>query len=217
MIPKIRMTAICSATALVFCAGCSSSFTQKKSSDLLDSEAAWVGDQTVSSPADINEFSTLDENGKSNVVVTGHLTDQYGSEIDASDLVPLSSTPTSSPNLIGGNQLGGSRITATEHALKLRADNLRMRHAGQKLLSDVRNLRQQIARKDELLVRVEDAMSVATEELMTAKAENQVLKKKIAAMESQQRQQEMANERVLSSIRVELDDALMREISSVQE
>ena len=117
---------------------------------------------------------------------------------------------------IGGLRLGGEQITATEHALRLQDENARMKQAGKKLLSENRRQREEIDKKNELIQRMAKAMEAADEELRLAERTNADLRTQIVELQTKQRELELSTDRMLNSIRTELDDALMREITLTQ-
>ena len=198
MISRFRTAAIAWATvwaAVVIFAGCSSTTKVCKNKSHI-TDASWAGRKTATPREYLNEVPAGGADGMSSVVVAGHFDDANesienpGSFGNLGGAVPM--LDQASQPLIGGDQLGAPQVTATEHALRLKGENSRMKQAGQKLMTDVRVLRQQAVSKDKLLARVQQAMSVAIEELAAAKAENQELKLKIAAIERQRNEQEMA-------------------------
>jgi hypothetical protein len=120
------------------------------------------------------------------------------------------------PPIISGTHLGAAQLTATEHALRLQAENEQLKSARESLLSDNQRLKQQAATSRELLNRMSTAITGAEQALQKAEIANQELARQVAEAQRQQKQDQLNADRMLQSIRDELDDVLMREISSPQ-
>ena len=117
---------------------------------------------------------------------------------------------------ISGTHLGTAQITATEHALRLKQENEQLRSSQESLLADNQRLKDQLEDKEDLFDQIGIAMSKAQLELEKAAQENQRLKYEISKLQRQQQRGQQATERMLESIRGELDDVLMREMTAEQ-
>ncbi len=111
-----------------------------------------------------------------------------------------------------GTHLGGQHITATEHALRLKQENQELKA---RLLSSTESntrLLEELQKSRELLAELNAAMTSAHQELMYAESTNAELRAKLNDLESEHQRALLETDRMLDSIRNELDDALMREI-----
>ncbi|NND95823.1 MAG: hypothetical protein HKN47_00670 [Pirellulaceae bacterium] len=115
--------------------------------------------------------------------------------------------------VIGGTRLGSAQVTATEHALRLQDENARLKSSRDTLTVENRRLTEQLRSAQNLLQRMQQAMGDANGELETLANENRTLQQKITDLETEQKRQLYDADRMLQSIRQELDDVLMREIS----
>lgn len=116
------------------------------------------------------------------------------------------------PN-IAGTHFGTARMTATEHALRLKEENELLKRSRESVLADNQRLRDQLNAAKDLLERMKTAMTGAQQELENAANANLHLQQKIAELERQQTRSQHDTERLLESIRGELDDVLMREMA----
>ena len=204
-------------TIAMFALGCQSV------SEPVATDASWIGDRHPTIRHDVSRGGVLTAATDHGVdgTVTVQLTDHVEPSLPTpiTGLTPLREGELGSvnPALIGGTQLGSAQVTATEYALRLKDENARMKRAGQKLLADNRRLQTELGTRDDLLNRVQAAMTEAQEKLAAANHLNQRLKDKVTMLENQQQQRELATQRMLTTVRAELDDALMREISAGQE
>ena len=142
---------------------------------------------------------------------------------DAQSLAPYDTgltTPQNkfaTPPIIAGTQLGAAQITATEHALRLKDENEQLKSSRASLLSDNQLLKDQVATSRDLLNRMSTAISQAEQTLENAERANQELVRRVADAQRQQQRDQLNADRALQSIRDELDDVLMREITSSQQ
>lgn len=115
---------------------------------------------------------------------------------------------------VDGYYLGNAQITATERALRLQSEIQELRNTQQSLLSQNRQLREELDATNSLLARVDAAMRDAEAQLREANYTNEELNQRIAEMEREHNQYLLQTDRMLESIRTELDDVLMREIAA---
>ncbi len=128
------------------------------------------------------------------------------------DLTANRTADGNAPN-IAGTHFGTAQITATEHALRLKKENELLQLSRASVLADNQRLRDQLNATKDLLERMKSAMTGAQEELENAAHANLQLKQKVAELERQQKRNQLDTERMLESIRGELDDVLMREMA----
>jgi hypothetical protein len=123
-------------------------------------------------------------------------------------------TPGSSEGpVIGGIRLGQPQVTATERAIDLMRENQVLRSARDSALADNQRLRDQLASAKSLLARSNTAMTAARGELQSAEVTNKSLRQKIVDLETQHRKSLIETDRILSSLRDELDEVLVSEIN----
>lgn len=126
---------------------------------------------------------------------------------------PASATQASQPN-IAGLRLGHPGLTATEYALQLKQQNDELRASTQALLARLKSLQGEKQEAESLLFEANVAMSEAQEELLRLQRENSKLSQQLNENKAQQVRDKRETDRMLQSIRDELDDVLMREIAS---
>lgn len=126
--------------------------------------------------------------------------------------VPVPGMYQNTPN-IGGMHFRNDQITATERALQLQSENVRLRRSQDALLAEKQQLRAKLKQSSDLLASVDIAIDNSRLELENAQSENQRLRTRIVELESQQKRYQFETERLLQAIRDELDDVVMREIS----
>lgn len=117
--------------------------------------------------------------------------------------------------VISGSRLGQGQVTATEKALNLMRENELLRASRDTLTNDNQRLRETLQTTQDLLARSNQAIEAASEQLNASDATNQRLTQKIADMESQHKRYLMDTERMLNSLRDELDEVLVSEIGHV--
>jgi hypothetical protein len=103
--------------------------------------------------------------------------------------------------------------TATQRVLKLESENELLRSAKESLNAENQRLRNLLKDNRQLLAEIQAAIGVAQEELTNAKQRNGILEEKIAQLEREQKAQQIETARLLDSIRNNLDDVLMREMT----
>ena len=116
------------------------------------------------------------------------------------------------PHVIG-THLGVVPMTATEHALKLKEENVRLQASRDSLQGDNERLKAQLAETRGLMERMVAAMAAARQALDSAEKNNQRLKQTVIDLQQQLKRDRLSAQRTLDAIRDELDDVLMREIS----
>lgn len=136
----------------------------------------------------------------------------------ATELVPVGELPSMGNALpegpsIGGSQLSDRQVTATEHALRYKKDNERLKASQEAILADNQRLRNQLQSTEQLLDRVKAAMIDAREQMENAERANNQLKQRIIEMEREKKRSQFDTDRMLDAIRGELDDVLMREMA----
>ena len=113
-----------------------------------------------------------------------------------------------------GSRLPAANVTATEHALKLRQENESLKSSQRSMSADNKQLRDQLRSTQDLLRRTEVAMQRAQDELTTAEKRNAELKETVARLKLDQSRFAEQTNRMLDSIREELDNALVSEINA---
>ena len=104
--------------------------------------------------------------------------------------------------------------TATQRVLKLQQENQKLTDARNSMSSENQRLMKLVQEKDRLLNQIEKAIEAARSELQNANQDNETLKRRIALLESEKADQLLASSRQMDAIRKQLDDVLMREITS---
>lgn len=94
-------------------------------------------------------------------------------------------------------------------------ENELLRASRDTLTNDNQRLRETLQTTQDLLARSNQAIEAASEQLNASDATNQRLTQKIADMESQHKRYLMDTERMLNSLRDELDEVLVSEIGHV--
>jgi hypothetical protein len=113
-----------------------------------------------------------------------------------------------------GAQLGMSPVTATEHALRLTEENAVLKTKLSKLQSDSERLQRRLLETQNLLQKATAAVETAREEIEGLEASNENLNQKLIEAQQLQKRYLRERDRMLDSIRNELDDVLMREIAT---
>ena len=111
------------------------------------------------------------------------------------------------------SRLNGSQITATERAMQLTVENRELRRARDSALAENQRMRQSIQQNQVLLSRSNDAITMATTELQNAELANKTLREKIAVLEEEHKRYLIETDRMLSSLRDDLDEVLVNEIN----
>jgi hypothetical protein len=114
---------------------------------------------------------------------------------------------------IAGAHLGALPMTANEHALRLQRENELLRITRESVFGDNQRLRDQLKATEDLLARIKVAMIDAKDELENAAKANRELKQQIVDIEREHKRSKSETDRLLGSIRGELDDVLMREMA----
>jgi hypothetical protein len=140
--------------------------------------------------------------------------------------VPSSGTPevnafgTQQPNLPNGLpptsygvQLGGQQITATEHALRLKDENEKLIADRESLIERNMRLQRELEASKTMIGKLNAALSDAEKSLDEADSTNRALRQQLASLRSEHERSLLATDRMLDSLRAELDDMLMREIT----
>ena len=113
-----------------------------------------------------------------------------------------------------GIRLGNEHITATQHALQLQEENALLRGQQDVLQREVSRLREQLSASQNLVTKMQTAISDASDELRMLDVENQTLRSKISSLENENARQKLEARRMMTSIQQELDDILVREINA---
>ena len=164
-----------------------------------------------SPPVVVQPFPTPDHSGD-------HQDEAQGlAPYDTEHGLTLPENKFATPPIIAGTHLGAAQITATEHALRLKDENEQLKSSRASLLSDNQLLKDQVAASRDLLNRMSTAISQAEQTLENAERANQELVRQVADVQRQQQRDQLNADRALQSIRDELDDVLMREITSTQQ
>lgn len=114
----------------------------------------------------------------------------------------------------GGARLGVAHMTATEHALRLKQENLELAASQKALLADNRNLRSRLDALREAVARAEVALAAAQKEIDQAQQTNRMLSQTVADYAAQRERYLLESDRIFQGIQDQLDDLLMREISA---
>lgn len=114
----------------------------------------------------------------------------------------------------GGARLGVAHMTATEHALRLKQENLELAASQKALLADNRSLRSRLDALRETLARAEVALAAAQKEIDEAQRTNRMLSQTVADYAAQRERHLLESDRIFQGIQDQLDDLLMREISA---
>ena len=93
-------------------------------------------------------------------------------------------------------------------------ENEFLRTSRNQLATDYQRLRETLKTTQELLARSDEAMREAQSELQNAATVNQRLTKKVADLEAQHQRYLIETDRMLASLREELDEVLVSEINS---
>lgn len=141
--------------------------------------------------------------------------DMYHSSVD-----PYQATfpPGPSPSFQGGpnivaQRLNQSQMTATERALGLMRENELLRNSRKILSADNDRLKADLAQKVALLSRTDEAMTEAQSALQNVELANKRLTQKLADLERKHQQYLIETDRMLTSLKDELDDVLVSEIN----
>lgn len=126
--------------------------------------------------------------------------------------------PARRPDQLGyeGIQLSAPRVTATEHALWYKQQNEMLTAKQQGLAAENQRLRESLQTTRDLLARSEQAMSRAKVQLELAEIKNAELQESIAARDREHQRFVRETDRMLNTIRDELDEVLVGEINANQ-
>lgn len=113
-----------------------------------------------------------------------------------------------------GTVLGENPVTATEHALRLLEENDSLKRNVAMLEAENAQLQERLSQTQTLLSRSTVAIEQAKQEMEALVRENKQLSSKLQEAEAKHHRQLMETDRMLQSIRDELDDVLIREISA---
>ncbi|WP_143543899.1 hypothetical protein [Rhodopirellula sp. MGV] len=113
-----------------------------------------------------------------------------------------------------GTILGSTPMTATQHALRLIEENGDLKANLASSNAEVERLREKLASTNALLQSSTDAVAKAQEEMDRLTYENRQLERKLAESESKYNRYLRETDRMLESIREELDEVLVRELSA---
>jgi hypothetical protein len=123
-------------------------------------------------------------------------------------------TPNSIAPSARGTVLGGNPVTATEHALRLLEENGDLKARLAMMEAEAARLKETLAETQTMLQRSTVAIEQAKQEIDALVTENRQLTGKLREAETRYNRHLMETDRMLQSIRDELDDALVREISA---
>ncbi|QDT10266.1 hypothetical protein K239x_22220 [Planctomycetes bacterium K23_9] len=115
--------------------------------------------------------------------------------------------------VVSGSRLGYAQITATEKALALMHENEQLRNAKKNIAGDNERLRESLKSTQDLLARTNDAVRAAQIQLQNAENANRRLREQVAQAESKHKRYLMETDRMLTSLRDELDEVLVSEIN----
>jgi hypothetical protein len=113
-----------------------------------------------------------------------------------------------------GTVLGGNPVTATEHALRLLEENGDLKTRVAMMEAEHARLKEKLAQTQAMLQRSSVAIEQAKQEIDNLVSENRQLTGKLREAETRYNRHLMETDRMLQSIRDELDDVLVREISA---
>lgn len=116
--------------------------------------------------------------------------------------------------LARGTVLGDNQITATQHALRLIEENGDLKAKLAMLDAENKRLKEKLDQTETLLGRSTKAVEGAYEEIEATRQINRELQTKLNDAEQKYNRYLMETDRMLQSIREELDDVLVREISA---
>ncbi len=105
-------------------------------------------------------------------------------------------------------------MTATQHALRLMEENGDLKARLAVIEAENGRLKEKLAQSENLLGRSTQAVEAAHQEIESLGVVNRDLQKKLNESEQRHGRYLMETDRMLQSIREELDDVLVREISS---
>ncbi|MCA9140198.1 MAG: hypothetical protein KDB00_25675 [Planctomycetales bacterium] len=120
----------------------------------------------------------------------------------------------SSSPLPRGTVLGDSQITATQHALRLIEENGDLKAKLAMMDAEIKRLKDKLTQSETLLGRSTEAVEAAHQEIQTLSATNKQLQTSLSDSQQQYNRYLLETDRMLQSIREELDDVLVREISA---
>lgn len=127
---------------------------------------------------------------------------------------PVGRTPSPRGPLPRGSVLGDSQVTATQHALRLIEENGDLKAKLAMLESENRRLKEKYSESENTLARSTNAVKEAQKEIEALVNSNADLQKRLDESEKRYNRHLLETDRMLQSIREELDDVLVREISS---
>jgi hypothetical protein len=113
-----------------------------------------------------------------------------------------------------GSVLGDSQITATQHALRLIEENGDLKAKLAMIDAENKRMREKLAQTETLLGRSTQAVEAAYKEIETMRTINRELQTKLSESEQKYNRYLMESDRMLQSIREELDNVLVREITA---
>ncbi|MEO1615028.1 MAG: hypothetical protein AAFV88_04210 [Planctomycetota bacterium] len=113
-----------------------------------------------------------------------------------------------------GTVLGQSPVTATEHALRLIQENGDLKAQLAVSEAQAERLREKLMETQALLAQSSDAVQAAKDEIDSLVDSNRRLERKLSDAELKYNRYLAETDRMLQAIREELDDVLVREISS---
>ena len=140
-----------------------------------------------------------------------HLPSQRPATHPANHQLP---TPSTAPPLVHGTLLGQPQMTATQHALRLIEENGDLKARLAAITAENARLKDRLLQTQDLLTRSNEAVAAAKTEIDTLSIRNKTLSQRLREAEDQHNKHLLETDRMLHSIRQELDDVLVREISS---
>lgn len=121
--------------------------------------------------------------------------------------------PVGLPPTSYGVQLGGQQVTATEHALRLKEENEKLTADRESLIQRNMRLQRELEASKTMIGKLNAALADVEKSLDDADSTNRALRQQLASLRSEHERSLLATDRMLDSLRSELDDMLMREIS----
>ena len=114
-----------------------------------------------------------------------------------------------------GVHLGGQHITATEHALRLKAENEQLKLDRQSLMDRIERLLKELDSTKRSLAKAGGQVESLNQQIDAARGSNRDLERQLTELRSEHEKSLLETDRMLSSIRAELDDLVMREVAVI--
>ncbi|MFN3191388.1 MAG: hypothetical protein ACE361_12775 [Aureliella sp.] len=113
-----------------------------------------------------------------------------------------------------GVHLGTQHVTATEHALRLKAENEQLKLDRQSLVDRIERLLSELESTKRSLAKSGGQVESLNQRLEKSKGTNRDLEQQLTALRSEHEKSLLETDRMLTSIRAELDDLVMREVAA---